>query len=255
MLSKLQRSGKARYHRDGPPGPRFGSACAATTLEAGEVWARWHHRMSRSLLDRRVVVAAFTLLLLMAVSCGGSTDEPNTGDPNAVEAVEHGVAPATLKEAAGRSDAVVHGEVVEVRRGRILESPEDEPRTQVADVILDVSQVLSGNVDSDRIVIEMLGWEFAAAAQRDENEESLSPERELVTNGLSVPAIGAEMVWFVVREDGDVDGAARYGLISLDGFFFVRNDRLTSTLHGDDRLAARATGTSLEELTALLKDR
>jgi len=196
---------------------------------------------SRSSQTRSSLTIGLALLLLTA-ACGDSAGENTV----LVRGVEYGPAPLSLHDAAHSSEAVVYGEVVAVRPGRVLDSPEDEPKTQVADVILDVRQVLAGSIDSKQIAIEMLGWEYEGDID--------TPSREIVVDGVRVPTEGQEMVWFVNREEGSVDGADRYGLISFDGLFTVVDGKLSSTLMDSDRLGPQSSGTTLEELIKLINE-
>ena len=123
--------------------------------------------------------------------------------------------------------------------------PGGEPRVpvhvvQIVDVVLEVDETLSGVVDSEAVTIEWLAW--------SEGGEMGQVRRAIVLNGLETPEIGAEMVWFVSREDGSVGGVPRYGLVSLDGIFTVVDDKIV--YEGEPDLGTRSTGLTIEELAA-----
>lgn len=160
-----------------------------------------------------------------------------------MDASELGGSPGSLGELTERTDLVVVGEVVAVQPGRVMFAPEDEPEEQVLDVIVSVKEVLSGETPTRSIVIEMDGWEIA---------DDGTAGRLIIVNGVSPPAVGDEMVWFVNKQDGMVDSAQRYGLASYDGIYFVNDGVLSSTVDGQESLGQRTTGMTLEELSAAI---
>jgi len=115
-----------------------------------------------------------------------------------------------------------------------------EPIVQSVDVVLDVDETLSGMIDSEAVTIEWMAW--------SEGGEMGQVRRAIVLNGLETPEIGAEMVWFVSREDGSVGGVPRYVLVSLDGIFTVVDDKIV--YEGELDLGTRSTGLTIEELAA-----
>lgn len=197
---------------------------------------------------RSAALSMTVAVLMVAAACSDpvtSINEPVAGvHLDAAELVYF----STADEMALAADAVVVAVVTDIRPGRILDDSgiEGEDATQVLDVTLTIERVLSGTLSSDKAVVEWLGWEIDGL--------SGEPEGPFIVNGIRPPLLDDRSIWFLRREEGDVDGAPRYGLVSFDGLLHVAPDgTLSSPLDDDARLGHRFSGTKIAEFETLLE--
>lgn len=211
--------------------------------------ARTGYAPAPEIIRRFLPLGVATLLVLAACSTtpsSGPSDDPqsSSGDFVYVAASERYGPFGDLAAMASASDAVVQGTVIAVQEGRTIDYGEaEEPSTQILDVIAEVTVALSGSVESTMIAIEWLGWE---------NDPEDGGRREIIVNGLPAPKVGDDIIWFLLREDGSVADAARYGLISLSGRLLVVDGKVVSESTERTGLTPPTGGLSLEDFKALL---
>jgi hypothetical protein len=205
------------------------------------------------LLRILIVIVLVGLGIVIGQALTAANDDQNALDvvttdvsPLVMHAAETQDSPQSINEMAARTDVVARGYVVAVNKGRALDDAPGEPIVQIVDVVMKVDETLSGKADSDLVTIEWMAW--------SEGGDQGDPRRVIVLDGLETPEIGQEMIWFVTREEGSVDGVPRFGLVSLDGILTVVDGFIDSRIEsftedgGEPRLAVRSSGMTVEEL-------
>lgn len=208
-------------------------------------------RMKPRTIAVTALVIGLGVALALIVANRDDAAPISEANPIVMSAAETRESPLTIQKMAARTDLVVRGHVVSVNPGRVLDDAPGEPVVQIVDVVLEVEEILSGKAESEFVTIEWMAWSEGG----DQNE----PRRAILLNGLKTPDIGNEMVWFVSRTDGSVDGVPRYGLVSLDGLLTVLDGRVTTDIdsgvgdhEGEPRLAVRSSGMTVGEIAAAI---
>lgn len=136
----------------------------------------------------------------------------------------------SLRELASRSDLVVHGTVLSVERGRVVDDSDVGPDTQYADVTIKVAESAKGSAPGDTVTLEQM----------------------IETGGAKVETIGGvkrakvddEGVWFIAA----TDDRNTYVLTSSQGQYLVQDD---GTLGGVDVDRVEGNVALTRELLAL----
>jgi hypothetical protein len=148
--------------------------------------------------------------------------------------------PESLAEMATASDLVVVGEVVSVEPGRIMEGEAGtgDGRIQVLIVSVAPEETVLGDSNS-AISFEILGREITASGE---------PGRAVVVNGLHAPKEGERYLLFLTTEGS----GGTHGLVSYDGLLRIVDDRISTTLAGEGRVAHDLSGTPVSQVLALM---
>ncbi len=169
-------------------------------------------------------VVAAALVALVVWRSGDPAEEP--GDAARLVPVEvTSDAPrlTSLADLLELSDLVVRADVTGTDRGRVFADSGGSGAIESRVVHLRVTSVLRGTGAraDDRLLVEEEGWTAEGAP--------------LVVDGLAPSAMGDDAVWFLIRVGDDEE--ARYVVVSAEGRYLVRGDRLVGAA-GHDPLVA-----------------
>jgi hypothetical protein len=165
------------------------------------------------------------VVVALVVWRSGDSDD---GDPRAglapVEVTSDAPRLTSLQDLLELSDLVVRADVTGTERGRVFANPGGSGAIESRVVHLRVTAVLrgAGAQAGDRLLVEEEGWTAEGAP--------------LVVDGLAPSTTGDDAVWFLIRAGDDEE--ARYVVVSAQGRYLVRGDRLVGAA-GDDPLVAQ----------------
>jgi len=181
------------------------------------------------------VVVALVVGVVVWRSGDTSDDAADRTDLAPVEVTSDAARLPSLQDLLEVSDLVVRAEVTGTERGRVFADPGGSGAIESRVVHLRVTTVLrgAGAEAGDRLLVEEEGWTAEGAP--------------LVVDGLAPSATGDDAVWFLIRAGDDEE--ARYVVVSAEGRYLVRGDRLVGAA-GDDPLVAQLTALGAAGLEA-----
>lgn len=188
-------------------------------------------------MSLRPFVALATATLAMLSACSSDSADPESGavatptgeeqqPETSVDAREDFFfqAPDELLEA---TPVVVDGTVRSVSRGRIVGPPEDP--LQFRELIVDVNEVLLGDMDAQTVTLEEEGW------------TGTDLQRSVSINGSRWANADDRAIWFLIDKGGAEQ--ERYRLINSQGRFFLQgSDRLLANRADPMSIAVAAAG-------------
>jgi hypothetical protein len=183
-----------------------------------------------------VAVVLAALVALVVWRSDGPAEKPgDAGRLAPVEVTSDAARLASLQDLLELSDLVVRAEVTGTERGRVFANPGGRGAIESRVVHLRVTTVLrgAGAEAGDRLLVEEEGWTAEGAP--------------LVVDGLAPSTTGDDAVWFLIRAGDDEE--ARYVVVSAEGRYLVRGDRLVGAA-GDDPLVAQLTALGAAGLEA-----
>lgn len=155
----------------------------------------------------------------------------------------------SLQEMVAASDLVIVGVVVSVVDGPLLgqdsANAAETQFLQMASIVVEVDQVVHpSGAGPNTVTVESMGW------WADIADGSRSP---IVVDGLGLNRVGDRVIWFLEGRDRTADGEVIYEQVSLDGLLTVVDGRIQTDLVGEDRLANRLEGLTVDELVAQIR--
>ena len=170
-----------------------------------------------------IAAVAIAAVVTAALVVWSGPDEPAPDEPlPPIEVTSDAPRVGSLEELLAASDLVVRASVVGTDRGRVFGEGDAAIESRV--VQLRVLGVLKGDgalAGGGTVLVEEEGWSADGAP--------------LIVDGLAPSQVGDDAIWFLLRVGQDEE--LRYVVVSAQGRYLVRGDRLEGAA-GDDPLIA-----------------